>query len=110
MELEGFGLFVKDIVKMVEFYTNVLGFEIEYKKGQDNYLKKITKESIFFKNTISCCNSTDPSITSLFTAKYPPNNGIIHQFPHTKDSEIKKFKRQKQFWFPSYLKKISNKW
>ena len=75
-----------------------------YKEENDKNIKRIAKESLFFKNIISCCNSTDPSITSLFTAKYPVNNGIIHQFPHTKDSEIKKFKNQKQFWFPSYLK------
>jgi len=75
-----------------------------YKNETDTEIKRIAKESIFFNHAFTACNSTDPSITSLFTARYPTNNGILHQFPHTTNAEIRKFKSQKQFWLPEYLK------
>jgi catechol 2,3-dioxygenase-like lactoylglutathione lyase family enzyme len=41
MKLDGFGLFVEDMEKMVAFYRDLLGFEIKYKKGESNvYLLK----------------------------------------------------------------------
>lgn len=30
MKLDGIGIFVKDMKTMVEFYQNILGFEIEW--------------------------------------------------------------------------------
>jgi len=74
-----------------------------YGKENDRNLKKIAKESIIFRNHFSCSNSTMPSLTSLFTGKYPNNHGIIHQFPYTQQSELDKLKQTK-FWFPSYLR------
>lgn len=39
--LDGFGIFVDDIKTMVEFYHNVLGFEVEYAEDMKNvYLEK----------------------------------------------------------------------
>lgn len=41
MELEGFGILVNDIDLMVDFYIEKLGFDIKFKKGEDNvYLIK----------------------------------------------------------------------
>ena len=41
MKLDGFGIFVIDIKKMVEFYKNVLKFDIKWAEGQNNvYLEK----------------------------------------------------------------------
>lgn len=41
MKLDGFGIFVKDMKLMVEFYKNVLGFNIDWVEGQSNvYLEK----------------------------------------------------------------------
>lgn len=40
-KLEGFGIMVKDMKTMVNFYHDVLGFDIEYQEGMKNvYLKK----------------------------------------------------------------------
>jgi arylsulfatase len=74
-----------------------------YNKETDKTIKEIAKESIVFNNHISTSNSTTPSITSLFTGKYPSTHGIIHQLPYTKQEEIDKLKKEK-FWFPTYLK------
>lgn len=41
MKLDGFGIFVKDMDKMVKFYNEILGFDINYKTEDNNvYLKK----------------------------------------------------------------------
>jgi len=74
-----------------------------YNKETDKNLKSLAKEGIIFTSHFSSSNSTAPAITSLFTAKFPNNHGIIHQFPHTTQKELEKFKKNK-FWFPSYLK------
>lgn len=75
-----------------------------YKKETDKNLKKIAKESVLFRNFFSSSNSTAPSLMSIFTGKYPPNHGIIHQFPYTTNEEIDKMERELKFWLPSYLK------
>lgn len=41
MKLDGFGIMVNDMKTMVEFYHNVLGFEVEWEEGMNNvYLEK----------------------------------------------------------------------
>lgn len=74
-----------------------------YEKETDKNIKRIAKRGIWFKKHFSAANSTAPSVTSIFTGLYPPNHGILHQLPYTKEQEIEKIKRVK-FWFPSYLK------
>lgn len=75
-----------------------------YKKETDKNLKKIAKEGIVFRNFFSSSNATAPSLMSIFTAKFPNNHGIIHQFPYTTEEEIEKMYQEKKFWLPSYLK------
>ena len=41
MTLDGFEIFTKDIDKMVEFYRDVLGFEIEWQKGMCNVFSDV---------------------------------------------------------------------
>ncbi len=74
-----------------------------YEKETDKNIKKIAKEGIFFKKHFSPANSTAPSVTSILTGLYPPNHGILHQLPYTKEKEIEKIEKVK-FWLPSFLK------
>jgi arylsulfatase A-like enzyme len=68
-------------------------------------LKEIASESLVFKQHFSTSNSTAPALTSIFSALYPHNHGILHQFPYTKQEEIDEMERKVKFWFPSFLKR-----
>ncbi len=46
MRLDGFGLFVEDMVKMIRFYRDVLGFEI--KEGEDTSNVYLVKDGTLF--------------------------------------------------------------
>lgn len=74
-----------------------------YEKETDKNIKRIAKEGIWFKRHFSAANSTAPSVTSILTGLYPPNHGILHQLPYTKEKEFEKIKKVK-FWLPSFLK------
>lgn len=76
-----------------------------YNKETDKNIKKIASESIVFNQHFSSSNSSDPSLTSLFSGQYPTSHGIIHQYPNAKKEEIDKLRKNK-FWLPIYLKNI----
>ncbi|EKQ56041.1 MULTISPECIES: VOC family protein [unclassified Clostridium] len=46
MKLDGVGIFIKDMKTMVEFYKNVLGFEIEWNGNEPNVMLK--KDGVLF--------------------------------------------------------------
>ncbi|MBS3085509.1 sulfatase [Candidatus Pacearchaeota archaeon] len=77
-----------------------------YNKETDKNLKEIAKESTLFRNFFSVSNSTFPTITSLFTGKYPKTHGIMHQAPYATPEEYEKLLaiEQPKFWLPTYLK------
>jgi len=74
-----------------------------YHKETDKNIKKIAHENLLFRNFFSSSNATAPSLTSLFTGKFPEHSGIIHQFPYTSEKEIMKFTDGGSFWFPTLL-------
>src|SRR3989338_2641742 len=74
-----------------------------YNKITDKHLKKIAKDSFVFRDFYSSSNATAPSLTSIFTGKYPHNHGIVHQFPYTTEEEFAQLE-QKKFWLPSFFK------
>ena len=52
MKLDGFGVFVKDMGKMIPFYRDVLGFEIKEDKDTTNvFLKKDGTLFLLFRRT-----------------------------------------------------------
>ena len=74
-----------------------------YPNEFDQCIKKLAQESINFTNHFASANATYPSLTALFTGKYPINNGIVHTMPYTTPEEIDKLKKN-IFWLPLYLK------
>lgn len=47
MRLDGFGIFVKDMTKMIQFYRDVLGFEIKESEDTANVYLIIKDETLF---------------------------------------------------------------
>lgn len=47
MRLDGFGIFVKDMTKMIQFYRDVLGFEIKENEDTANVYLIIKDETLF---------------------------------------------------------------
>ncbi len=74
-----------------------------YNKETDKNIKEIAKNSLLFRQHFSTSNATAPALTSILTAQYPNNHGIIHQLPYTKQEEMDKIE-EADFWFPNYLK------
>ena len=75
-----------------------------YEKETDKNLKRIAKKNILLKKYFSTSNSTAPALNSIFTGLYPPNHGILHQFPYTSEEEIENMYQKEIFWLPSFLK------
>jgi arylsulfatase len=42
------------------------------------HIDKIARNGIQFENCYSCWNTTDQSLTSIFTGRYPRTHGIVH--------------------------------
>jgi len=75
-----------------------------YPKKTTPNIDKIAEKSVIFNNAFSCINATDPSITSIFTGKYPHNHGINnHGYKITK-KEINNFLNKKLPSLQSILK------
>ncbi|TET65722.1 MAG: hypothetical protein E3J56_15350 [Candidatus Aminicenantes bacterium] len=54
-------------------------------------IDKLAKEGVLFEDVYSCSNATDPSITSIFSGKYPQSHGIINHAGRVTQEEIVNF-------------------
>jgi arylsulfatase len=54
-------------------------------------IDKIAEDSILFENCYSCSNTTDQSLTSIFTGRYPRSHGIIHHGDKVTPDDLKTF-------------------
>ena len=66
-----------------------------YDKKTSPNIDKIAKDGILFENAYSTTNATDPSLTSIFSGKFPRHNGIINHGERVKSDEIEIIKRTK---------------
>ena len=67
-------------------------------------IDKIAKEGVLFKNAFSCINATDPSLTTIFTGKYPMTHGIIKHGALVKREDIEKFYKTNRWTLAKILK------
>lgn len=49
-----------------------------YHKNTSPNIDELGREGIIFDKAFSCFNATDPSLSSIFTGKYPLSIGIVH--------------------------------
>ena len=51
-------------------------------------IDKIAEEGVLFKNAFSCSECTTPSLTSIFSGRYPRSHGIMRLHPSSKEISI----------------------
>lgn len=69
----------------------------KFKKSQIPNLEKIINQGLFFPNTISSADATDPSLGCIFTGKYPFNTEITLFKNHEKASFLFDFLKKKGY-------------
>ena len=62
-----------------------------YDKPTTPNIDKIAQQGVLFRNAYSCTNSTDSSLTSIFSGIYPLGHGILHHGGGLGDEEVKAF-------------------
>ena len=55
-------------------------------------VSKLSRSCISFENAYSTTNTTDPSLTAMFSSLYPTSSGLLHHGQWVTSSEIKKLK------------------
>ena len=59
-----------------------------YDKNTSPNIDKLSKKGVMFNNCFSCINTTDPSITTILSGKYPHSHGLINHGENVKKSDI----------------------
>ena len=57
------------------------------------FLHRLSRRGVFFRNSYSTTNATDPSFTSMYTGKYPVRNGLINHGKRVTEEEIRSVSR-----------------
>lgn len=75
-----------------------------YHKDTSPNIDWLGKRGVVFDNAFSCINTTDPSVTSIFTGRYPISHGIINHGTKLTQSEVHAFLRRNIKTLPEILK------
>ena len=75
-----------------------------YDKPTSPNIDRLAKDGVLFENAFSCINTTDSSLTSIFSGMYPRTHGIIHQGDTITKYEINKFLKGDIKLLPEILK------
>lgn len=51
------------------------------------YLHSLARKGVWFENAYTTINATDPSLTSIYTGRYPSSHGLIHHGKQVSDEE-----------------------
>lgn len=66
-----------------------------YTRKTSPNIDKLAREGILFENAFSCTNTTDPSITTILSGKYPISHGIRNHGPKVTNSMVQEFYKRK---------------
>ena len=76
------------------------GYPVKTSPNIDN----LAKEGVLFEDAYSCINATDPSLTTIFSGKYPASHGIIRHGPQVTKEDIQEFNTTGTVLLPEILK------
>jgi arylsulfatase A-like enzyme len=66
-------------------------------------IDRIANHGVLFENCYACWNTTDQSLTSILTGRYPRNHGIIHHGDKITPTDLKNFKNLNAKLLPEIL-------
>ena len=75
-----------------------------YTKNTSPNIDQFANESIFFEQAYSTIPNTDPSLTTIFSGKYPSSHGIINHGLKVTSQEIRRFNEGNTILLPEILK------
>ena len=75
-----------------------------YSKPTSPNIDELAKQGILFENAFSCTSATDPSLTTIFSGKYPISHGIINHGERVATNEIREFESTGTMLLPEILK------
>ena len=75
-----------------------------YSKPTSPNIDEIAKRGILFANCFATTNTTDASVTSIFSGFYPRSHGILHHSYKVTAEELAAFNRRNIKLFPEILK------
>lgn len=76
------------------------GYSMKTSPNIDN----LAKEGVLFDDAYCCIPATDPSLTTIFSGKYPISHGIINHGPKVTKEEIREFNSRGTILLPEILK------
>lgn len=77
-----------------------------YRRPTSPHIDKLAQEGILFENAFCCANTTDPSLTSIFSGKYPLSHGITQHAERVRIEHIRRFNESGTYLLPEILKTI----
>lgn len=62
-----------------------------YERPTSPHIDKLACEGVLFDNAFCCVNTTDPSLTTIFSGKYPISHGITQHAEKVRVEDIQRF-------------------
>ncbi len=75
-----------------------------YSKPTSPNIDNLAREGILFENAFSCINTTDPSLTTIFSGEYPLSHGIINHGAAVQKAEVERLEHSDVVFLPEILK------
>lgn len=75
-----------------------------YPRPTSPNIDKIAKQSVLFESAFSCINTTEPSLTTIFSGRYPISHGIVGHGERVKQKDIERFSGSGINLLPEILK------
>ena len=67
-------------------------------------IDELAKEGVLFEDAYCCINTTDPSLTTIFSGKHPSSHGILSHGVQITTEEVREFNKTGTILLPEILK------
>ncbi|MBS3815624.1 MAG: sulfatase [Hadesarchaea archaeon] len=81
-----------------------VGFYNNQKKSFTPNIDELAQTGVAFKNNFACINVTDPSLTSIFSGKYPKSHGLKNHGAKVTSEDLNRLKASETKFLPEILR------